>query len=177
MSAQDWTIRETTRHEDHLYSLDRRITSVEKALTALDTSHQSLHTDLRDVKASISRLGENVTSRSQTNWSVLVGFGTLIAVVVGGYTTLNLAPLNEKVELLSEAKSYRITLLDQNLQREMRDLDATSAARIDNLDVVLQREMRLLDDAAAVEKDYLRDQLSDIRERLDDVEKRVDWSE
>lgn len=138
-------------------------------IAALEAIVDSLAKDVTQVVQSVRELSRSVSSRSETNWGVLIGGGTLILGIVGlvggaigagilrdmnRLETQQLAhetwALDKAMEIEFErgkAQQQREDLranyakLDLDLQREMRDVNATTEAKLVALDRRIQTEI------------------------------------
>lgn len=159
-------------------SIESRVSSLE---TSVESLTKSLHSFTDEMRRDIASLHSGIALAGRPQWSTYIGFAGVILTIVGmvggavfvGYSanahrieqSLS-AMISRALELeykrgVSEteiASLNRLTQkLDVDLQREMRDVNATTEAKLEALDAKVQGEIkdsanRILESRQSLEK-------------------------
>jgi len=172
--------------------IEARTTRVETQIVSLTESLQSLAQSVKDmgqgIERSIGGLHSKIESMGKTDWGRIIGFTSVVLVIIGiiggsigsGYLR-DMTRLEREVSLSTErdyAQQERrgriaqqiedlnkgTAKLDIDLQREMRDVNATTEAKIVALDTKLQRETSLLNLSIEEKVKRLAEQAKDTEE-------------
>jgi hypothetical protein len=140
-------------------TIDKRLRTLEQGQTRLETDLSGLHEDFRAFTSDIKTFIADSRSRDRTPITVIVSVVGAVALIVGAFSRPYVGRLErvemdfgyhnkldghpvvlariEEAKLIQAAEAKRnaenIDELDQRVQREMRDLDATMRAEVDAL--------------------------------------------
>lgn len=123
--------------DEHYQTLDKKI----------DTKFEHLSGQITAIPSMIMNATKQTNGNGKSNVvTVALALSLIVTITLALWQNSQgqITSMTTAMERFVDKTDARFTSLDNNLQREMRDVSAVRQAEIEGLDTALQREMRLL---------------------------------
>lgn len=131
----------------------------------------SISSDLRSFISEVRLRDERRDDKSKVNWGAIIALATLLVMILGGFTTLLVAPMSSRIE--------RDTMHLMAMERQLNDI-ALWEGRSEGKDIGTEKEIEMLwkhaqeaeqkDDASIRERALLDARMDAVQRQIDAVD-------
>ena len=107
-------------HQDRLNEVEAKTNALASDVAGIKRDVAHVSGQMSEVVGSVRHLASAVSSLGKTNWGTLGAWASVLAVCLGAYSELRMAPMNARVDAMRENQELRDKLAEERQRSHER---------------------------------------------------------